>query len=185
MKKKRNRRNNTKYPGLKPELNLKTRYDLIDQDYISQLPDKKIKHCSNPKGVCSICNDPKTAMINPKEFLNNFNEEYVNTNFNHNGEKILKEELNPNPIVIEKIENAGPNHDINVTIIKENNYKKQAYDRNNARNRCILTQQKASGRLIDYEKIKEKDIAVKSPEEQMLIKERSMLKKGVRSKNRK
>lgn len=185
MKKKRNRRNSTKYPGLRPELNLKTRSDLIDQDYISELPDKKIKHCSNPKGDCIICNDPKTKLINPKEWLNRFNEEYVNTNFNHKGERILKEELNPNPTTVEKIVNAGINHDINVTIVKENNYKKQAYDMNNSRNRDILTQQKASGRLIDYEKIKEREIAVTSPEDQLIKKEKSVFKKSVGSKNSK
>lgn len=176
MKKKKNRRNNTKYPGLKPELNLKSRYDLIDQDYVNTLPDKKIKHCSNPKGDCKICNNPKTAMINPKEWLNNFNEEHVNARFDHKGKQIFDEKLNPMPVKTEIIENAGPNKDITTIIQTKNDYKKQSYDRNNSRNRCILTQQKAAGRMVDYEKIKEKDLRVRTPEEELLLKEAQSLK---------
>lgn len=185
MKKKKNRRNNTKYPGLKPELNLKTRYDLLDQDYVGELPDKKVPHCSNPKGECKICNNPKTRMINPKEYLNNFNEEYVNARFNHDGKTILDEKLNLKPEVIEVWENCGVNKNITVVKVKKNNYRKQTFDSNNSRNRCILTQQKASNRLIDYEKIQEEDFSTKSPEDELLLKEASVLIKSKNRKNRK
>lgn len=102
-KKKRNRRNRTKYPALKRNLNLKTRYDLIDYDYIDQLSDKE------------------------KEFLNNFTEEEIHANMKHKGELL------------------------NTT--KE--AQKACYDRNNARNRCLLTKVKARNMLVELEEAKE------------------------------
>ena len=59
--------------------------------------------------------------------------------------------------------------------------KKDCDDRNNSRNRCILTQQKASGRLIDYEKIQEKDISVGSPEDNLIKKEELIMAKKEQS----
>jgi hypothetical protein len=61
----KNRRAKTKYPALKPELNLKTRYELIDYDYVDKLDDSN------------------------KGWLNKFTEEYVNAsldriNYNNN-----------------------------------------------------------------------------------------------------
>lgn len=68
VKKKRTRRNKTKYPALNPELNLKSRYEeIVDiASYADKLSEKD------------------------KEWLNAFTEEYVNANFNHNGPKIHK-----------------------------------------------------------------------------------------------
>lgn len=62
-----------------------------------------------------------------KEWLNSFTEEYTNANFNHKGKPIQKK--------------------------KE--YKKDSYDRNNARNRDILTREKAQGAILYIEDIKE------------------------------
>lgn len=101
--KKKNRRNSDKYPALKPELNLKTRSDLIDYDYIDKLSDKE------------------------KEWLNSFTEEYTCANFNHKGKKLHKTKA----------------------------LKKDCYNRNNQRNRCILTKSKASGKLESIEEIDE------------------------------
>ena len=146
--KKKNRRNSAKYPALIPSLNLKTRQDLLDQDYIPKLPDTKIKHCNNHNGDCKICNNPKTQMMNPKDYLNGFNEEYVNA----------------------KMDNESP---------KKNKH------RTKARNRDILTRQKATGRLVNYDKVKEK---VKSPEDIMVGKEESsstVFEKTVGTYNRK
>lgn len=50
----KNKRSRTKYPALKPELNLKSRYELIDYDYVDKLSDDN------------------------KAWLNKFTEEYVN-----------------------------------------------------------------------------------------------------------
>lgn len=104
-KKRKSRRSAVKYPALKPEYNLRSRFELIDYDYINQLTAEE------------------------KEWLNSFTEEYVNANFNHDGVKI---------------------HD-------KEKYKKQAYDSNNARNRCILTRCKASGTITDFEHLSQKE----------------------------
>lgn len=60
--------------------------------------------------------------LNDKEkaWLNSFNEEYVNANFTHDGKKIQRRK----------------------------SHKKDSYDRNNARNRDILTKAKASGNQV-------------------------------------
>lgn len=42
MQKKRNRRNAADRPNLDPRLNLKTRYELIDQDYLNKLSPKEL-----------------------------------------------------------------------------------------------------------------------------------------------
>lgn len=64
--KKITRRNSVKYPALEPRLNLKTRTDLIDFDYVEKLNDKE------------------------KAWLNSFCEEYHNANMKHPGKKIHK-----------------------------------------------------------------------------------------------
>lgn len=91
------KRRKEKYPALKPQLNLKTRYELIDYDYVDQLTDKE------------------------KDWLNKFTEEYTNANFNHKGPKIQKKKK----------------------------HEKESYDRNNSRNRCILTRVKAQNKDVD------------------------------------
>ncbi len=97
------RRSNVKYPALDPKYNLKTRQELIEVDYIDQLNDKE------------------------KEWLNSFNEEYVNANFNHKGKKLHKKAKQ----------------------------KKSCYSMNNARNRDILSREKASGAINYIEDMKE------------------------------
>lgn len=100
--KKKNRRSTLKYPGLDPSVNLITRQDEILVDYVHKLNDKE------------------------KEFLNSFNEEWVNANFSHKGEKLYTSKKD----------------------------KKACYDRNNARNRCIYTKAKASEHLDYIEDLK-------------------------------
>ncbi len=65
LKKPKGRRGKTKYPALKPDLNLKTRWEEIYDvaSYADQLNDKE------------------------KEWLNSFCEEFINANFKHNGTK--------------------------------------------------------------------------------------------------
>lgn len=100
MGKKQSKRSKEKYPALKPHLNLKTRYELIDFDYVEELSDKD------------------------KEWLNKFAEEYINANLDR---KNLKKNLH-----------------------RTKKLKKDCDDRNNSRNRDILTRAKAQGKDIDF-----------------------------------
>lgn len=68
--KKSNVREKTKFAGLKPHLNLKTRADWLDMDYLDQLNDKE------------------------KAWLNAFVEEEINAKFNHSGKKFNKSKKN-------------------------------------------------------------------------------------------
>ena len=76
-----------KYPGLTHNVNPKTRWELIDHDYIDKLSEEE------------------------KQWLSNFNEEYLSGNFNHKGKKFHKTKKS----------------------------KRECYTRNNARNRDTFT----------------------------------------------
>lgn len=111
-KKPKNKRSKEKFPNLKPELQLKTRYDLYDQDYTHKLSEKD------------------------KAWLNKFNSEWANAALDVNN---LKKNLH-----------------------NTQELKKDCQDRNNARNRCILTRAKATG-IIDY--IEEKKNIIEEQED--------------------
>jgi hypothetical protein len=98
MAKKKTKRSLAKYPNLKPELNLKTRFEQLDMDYIDQLSESD------------------------KKWLNQMMGEYVGASFNKDNRKNIQ---------------------------KSKEHKKDSYDRNNSRNRCILTRAKATG-IVDY-----------------------------------
>lgn len=97
MKKKPTKRSKVKYPGLDKTVNLKIRQELFDQDYIDKLSDKE------------------------KQWLSNFNEEYISSNFNHPGRKLHKSKKS----------------------------KRDCYNRNNARNRDIYSIAKTNDMLKD------------------------------------
>lgn len=99
------RRNRAPFPALEPRLNLKTRYDLVDYDYVDKLSDKE------------------------KAWLNSFTEEYVHANMKHDGKKLHKTKK----------------------------LRKDCYDRNNARNRCILTKSKACGMTVSIDELEKDD----------------------------
>jgi hypothetical protein len=99
MKKKKTKRGMTKYPNLNPELQLKTRFELYDQDYIDKLSEKE------------------------KAWLDKFMGEWANAALDVNN--------------------------LNRNLHNTKELKKDCQDRNNARNRCILTRAKATG-IIDY-----------------------------------
>jgi hypothetical protein len=69
------------------------------------------------------------SKLSPKEkaWLNKFTEEYTNAS--------IKKDKKP--------------------LHKTKEHTKDCYDRNNARNRCILTRAKASGSTVDYEELKQ------------------------------
>jgi hypothetical protein len=102
MKKKRkNRRSESERPNLEPRLNLKTRYDLYDQDYLHKLSPEEL------------------------DWLNKFNKEYVSAD----------------------LDTKNPRKNFH----KNKKLKKDCYDRNNSRNRDILTRAKASKQLLPFE----------------------------------
>lgn len=105
---KKTRRNQNKFPALKPNLNLKSRVELIDYDYIDKLSDKE------------------------KSWLNRFTEEYINADLDT---KNLKKNLH-----------------------NTKELKKDCQDRNNARNRDILTREKARGFVVYLEEVVESDL---------------------------
>ena len=71
----KNKRQKAKYPALRPELNLKTRYELLDYDYINKLSEQE------------------------KRWLNDFTEEYINASLDsknlennlHNTDELKKD----------------------------------------------------------------------------------------------
>ena len=123
------RRELSKYPALDPSLNLKSRTELLDYDYLHKLDEKEL------------------------EWLNKFTEEYVNANID--------------------TEKPRKNLHKNKSLIKD------CYDRNNSRNRDVLTRQKASNKTVYLEEIMEKGY-----DEQEKLNARIELKKlGVLDKN--
>ena len=102
----KSKRSRTKYRALDPNLNLRSRADLleIDTKYLNDLK-------ANPEAM---------------DYLNKFNEEYVNASFNKHRKHIHKSKK----------------------------LKRDSYNRNNARNRCIYTREKAQGKLDFIEDLK-------------------------------
>ena len=105
-KKKKKPREKVRHAALKREYNLKSRYDLLDFDYLDKLSKKEL------------------------DWLNKFSKEWIGASFDKDDNKNLH---------------------------KGKQAKKECYDANNARNRCILTRAKATGTLIELENLVEKE----------------------------
>lgn len=121
-KKKASRRDKVQYPAVKPEYNLKSRQDDIEdvQSYFGELPDSNID---------VVLNDGTVAKMNPKEWMNKFMSEYNNA--------------------------EGVADDDTDALHNTEELRKAARDRNNARNRCLYTQEKSQNKLKYVEKIEE------------------------------
>lgn len=188
MKKKRNnRRAQSAYPALDPRLNLKTRSELIETDYIDKLSEKD------------------------KQWLNDFNQEYVNADFKTNVEegrkrihrkkrgehpknkhlkkllidflaniKLFINILNQSQITntsrskLKKSVNKFKKQ-IKVQIKKEfkfieDVFKTDAEYSNNHRNMCILTKQKAMGMAKSLDVLSERLMDKKDTEMEILEK---------------
>lgn len=112
------KRDSKKYPALDPSVNLKTRTDQIDYDYINKLSEKE------------------------KAWLNKFTNEWIN----------------------DVVDRKNPRKNV---YAKSRKKIKECDDRNNARNRCILTKQKASGGLKTLDDVRR---VTKSPESEINFK---------------
>lgn len=181
MTKRKTKRSNDKYSNLKTHLNLKTRSDLLDCDYLDKLSEEE------------------------KEYLNNFNKEYIITDFNDE-KRIHKRKTIPHPrnksirevqkrcnilfkdmifsINRSQIRVITKNHlkklikelklKVKECLTKEKTsikdyYKTEAENRNNARNRCILTRARASGRTLGLDYVPEGNYLNKNSTEDTLI----------------
>lgn len=102
-KRNKTRRDKANFPDLDPKYNLRSRLDLLDQDYLDKLTPKEL------------------------QWLNQFNKEYISASLNK--------------------ENPRKN------LHKNKKLRKDCYDRNNSRNRDILTKAKAAKLLTDYEEL--------------------------------
>jgi hypothetical protein len=185
MKKKTTRRSSSKYPALDPRLNLKTRSELIEIDYLDKLSEKD------------------------KQWLNDFNSEFVNADFKTNIEegrkRIHKKKRAEHPknkhlkkVLIDflatikalimilnqsQITNTSRSKlkksvnkfkkQLKIQIKKEfkfieDSYKTQAEYSNNHRNMDIISQQKAQGLLKSTDFLPETIMVKKDYENDMI-----------------
>lgn len=178
-KKKKTKRSQLKYSSFDGTYNLKTRFELFDQDYINGYHDQET--------------DVKFRPLNDKEkdWLNRFNSEFINADFTsqkrvsrkvkrehpknadlkrlnkilNNYLKEMTERINGFNITIKSGTNLRRaiskfREELKKKIQKEmrfvnDHYKKQSEDNNNARNRCILTRAKAQGKALGIDELPE------------------------------
>lgn len=191
---KKTRRSAARYPALDPHLNLKTRFEELDFDYVDKLPDTWV--------------DPKTGKKwNPKQFLNDFANEHIHADFKSNEKRIHRKKKVENPRnkdLKELLKTLTGNIKDMITLLKNSNvqtktklkvkkslnqtktkikkqiledlsfiedyYKKEAEDKNNSRNRCILTRLKAQGKAIGIDDLSEQYASKQFPEDEIIDK---------------
>ena len=114
------RRNRYKYSALEKSVNLKSRQSEVDdiREYFNDLPD----------GMQEVTlADGTKKVMNVKQWMNNFTEEYVHANLDHDGPKLHKNKKD----------------------------RKIVYNKNNARNRDISTIETAKGMLNHFERLED------------------------------
>lgn len=183
MKKKKTRRSEAEFPALDPKLNLKTRYEILDYDYLDKLSQEE------------------------KQWLNNFSAEYVNADFKTNKKRIHRKRKAEHPknkylkkLQIDLIENlklfvkllnesqitSKSKSKLKKTVNKfkkqlkkqileefkyiKDFYKKDSEDMNNARNACILTKAKARGMAKSLDLLPETYLDKTNIEDQIIAK---------------
>lgn len=129
---KKNKRQRERYPALVQGLNLKIRQEVMDQDYINKLSDEE------------------------KDWLNRFNEEYVNTNFNHPGDRV-----HPKKYKTKKVKATGRRRKIDV-------YKQESEKRNNKRNNDSFSVTKRNGMLKGENRITRPNIPLDATEDAII-----------------
>ena len=155
------KRNKEKYRALKPELQLKSRYEeTVD--------------------VASCINDPNITE-EEREWMNTFMQEYTCANFNH-GKEILHNITEEAPAIKLRIQEISK--DISKTKDIETltrlyaekeqlqeyyyetaNQKAGCYNRNNVRNRCQMTRKKSSGELVSTEDLRVQELGKEAPDQ--------------------
>lgn len=99
------KRSQSEFPGLDKGVNGRKRWEYLDCDYSEKLSQEE------------------------KQYLSNFNEEFLSGNFSHPGPKLHTSEN------WEEI----------------NDMRLECYDRNNSRNRCLLSEAKALGKTAEID----------------------------------
>lgn len=135
VSKKRTSRSRSRFPALEKKFNLRSRQRVLeDFDYVHKLNDKE------------------------KQFLNNFLEEEIITNFKHRGKKLN-------------------------TTKKD---RRRCYGNNNSRNRCIMSREEAMGTINYTSDLGPVETVVNelNPEESILFKEQ-LLEKLLKDPNEK
>lgn len=125
------KRDKAKYPNLKPELNLKSRYELIDFDYLDKLSPDEMK------------------------FLDKFSEEYFGARFRKCKVHSKKKPNGKTPKPRKPCKECRK-----LNLQKSKKMRKDCTDRNNARNRDILTRAKASGSYVSIEEVTDPDVSL-------------------------
>jgi hypothetical protein len=180
--KKRTRRSGSKYPALDPQLNLKTRFEQLDTDYLNKLP----KNWTDPKTGKTWTDDQL------KQYLNDFTNEFIHADFTTNKKRIHKKkrvesESNKHLKNLSKTINAQFKeiiksiNDAQITTTSKiklkkivnqlktqlkkqiNNslsfiddfYKKESQDKNNSRNRCRYTRANAQNKTMGISQLNE------------------------------
>lgn len=106
-----------RYPGLTKNGDIKVRHELYEADYLNKLSPAE------------------------KQWLNNFNLEYISGEFNHPGERLHKEK-----IVLRKVASTGKMRKFDLG-------KKEVNDANNSRNRDAFSITKANKILEDEKRV--------------------------------
>lgn len=166
------RRKKEKYPNLKKDLNLKGRRDYIDTHYVDGVYDEK------GNKVIRELNEEE------KKWLDEFYRCNVNASFTEKTDifteldeqkrREVKVDLRTIKKEIEKIQKEINEHHISINelvekkALLEDDYdklyskdiKKQIYDENNSRNRCLYNQAKKRGKLIKINRRTYEDIGL-------------------------
>lgn len=195
IKKKKTKRSEAKYPALDKTYNLKTRTDLYDFDYINGHHDEETgitTRALNDKEKLWLNNfveeyvnadfDPNRKRIQKKKKVDH----PKNSDLKKIGAvlldyfKVMNEDIKKSNITNSSKANlrrllAKFKNEMRAKIKDEykyimDYYKKEAYDNNNSRNRCILTKAKASGKYVSTSDLAEGRYLVEDTEDNIIEK---------------
>lgn len=194
-KKKKSKRSEAKYPALDKTYNLKTRTEQFDFDYINGHHDEETGITTrplNPKEKLWLNNfveEYVNADFNPARERKRIHkkkkvEHPKNSDLKKIGIvllehfKVMNEDIKKSNITNSSKSNlrrllAKFKNEMRAKIKEEykfimDYYKKEAYDNNNARNRCILTKAKASGKYVSMSELPEQRYLIENTEDSII-----------------